>query len=248
MHLKKSSKNLIDHASDLVDSVTPHMDAARDKIVEDYLPRAQGTVAGAVAGAREAMPVVQDAATRANLQAREVTIPAAKQAFAQARDVAVPAAQDAYSAARSTAVPLAATALATAKQKVGRDKPKKSRRKRLLAALGVIGIGGVAFKLTRDKVHDPGPAYVPPTPAPDLNAVPDQASAASPPPTEAIMTENKTPDESASVSTDPNAPDDPGGAGFGEALSDSEEHPHAATTPDAPAEKIDLSDVKDPKP
>jgi hypothetical protein len=246
MHLKKSSKNLIDHASDLVDTVTPHVEAARDKIVEDYLPMAQGAVAGAVAGAREAMPVVQDAATRANVQAREVTIPAAKQAFANARDVAVPAAQDAYSTAKTTALPLAATAMATAKEKVGRGEPKKSRKKRILAALGVVGLGALAAKLLRGNAHDPGPAYVPPTrtptPAPDLNPVP------STPPTEAVMNENKTPQESEAVGTDPNAPDDQGGAGFGEALSDSEEHPHATSTPDAPAEKVDLSDVRDPKP
>jgi hypothetical protein len=40
---------------------------------------------------------------------------------------------------------------------------------------------------------------------------------------------------------------DPTGANPGETLADASEEPHPVTTPDAPAEDVDVSDVDDPK-
>ena len=40
--------------------------------------------------------------------------------------------------------------------------------------------------------------------------------------------------------------DDATGATPGEALADSVEEPHTVTTPDSPAENVDVSDIKDP--
>ena len=40
---------------------------------------------------------------------------------------------------------------------------------------------------------------------------------------------------------------DPTGANPGETLSDATEEPHPVTTPDAPAEAVDVAEVKDPK-
>jgi elongation factor P--beta-lysine ligase len=54
MRTKSSSKKkLTDQAADLVEQVQPHVDAARDRIVNDYLPVAQSVLADARDAARE---------------------------------------------------------------------------------------------------------------------------------------------------------------------------------------------------
>ena len=40
---------------------------------------------------------------------------------------------------------------------------------------------------------------------------------------------------------------EPVGASPGESISDATEEPHTVTTPDAPADTVDVSDVEDPK-
>lgn len=145
----------------------------------------------------------------------------------------VPAVQHAVDQAREQAAPVAEEArkrgLAAAAALKGEEPEAKGGKKRkLLVLAGLVGLAAVAVKkLTGGGAetqnwqsnYTPAPAPTPaPTPTPAAAAPVNEASA-----------------------------DDAGGASPGESLSDAVEEPHAATTPDDPAETVDVSDVEDPK-
>ena len=47
MRTKRAKKTLTDQAAELVEQVQPHVEAARERIVNDYLPAAQSMLADA---------------------------------------------------------------------------------------------------------------------------------------------------------------------------------------------------------
>ena len=130
--------------------------------------------------------------------------------------------------------------------------PQGGKLKKLLLVTGLLALGGFVFsklKAKQDAEANWQSTYVPPAPP--------KPAAATPPPTPASpattsaapggdpltdpLPEKVTADDV--VTVDPPATDDPGGGEPGEAISDSVEEAHEATTPDAPAEVIDIDDV-----
>jgi hypothetical protein len=189
MGLRKK-KSLIDQASDYLEQVKPHAEAAYES-ARDFV---QDTVVPAVADAREkAGPAIADA--------REKAAP-------------VIAAGAAKAAERATA----ARDLADAKvaELKGEEPKKKGKLKRFVLFAGIAG--GVAFVAKKlqgggqsanwQSSYSPSPAPTPPSPPP---AAP------------------------------PNV-DDAGGASPDEALSDAAETPHPVSTPEDPADIVDLEE------
>jgi hypothetical protein len=150
-----SKKGLADHASELVEQVSPHVEAARERLVNDYLPVAQTMLADARDTAREVAEDARDAAREAAANAEKSTRKsrrkAAKKARAKAKGVAAAAA----------ATP-AAMALA---EKVKPDSAKPSRKKRLAILVGLVGVGALVFKKLRGGSSAPT-SYAPPRPVP----------------------------------------------------------------------------------
>lgn len=246
MLLKKSRKSRLE---DVVDQ-------ARDRIVDDYLPAASGAVAGVVAGAREAMPVVQDAAAEAAEAARrnfeDVVKPAAHDAFEQTRDVHVPAAKKALSEAADKAKPAAQAAFEKAREKAGEtagdvqsrlpgQKKKSSKGKKLLIGLGIVGVGAGVAKLVSSRQQQRTLPYVPPTPAPQTTTAESAATGGAASAAAATAAAGNVASGPQAVAEDGL---DAGGSDPGEALSDDHAGPRPVTTPDAPA---DSESVEDPR-
>jgi hypothetical protein len=189
----------------------------------EYVEAAKPHVEAALESARD---FVQDTAIPALNDAKEKAGPA----LADAREKAAPiiASGAALAAEKATAAKAAADA------KVSELKPqpekKKSKLKRFLLFSAIAGgVAVVAKKLQAGSGSDnwqssytPSPPPTPSTPTPPTPAAP--ASGGDP-------------------LTDP-LPDDTGGASPDEAMSDNAETPHPSTTPDDPAEVVDLDEGK----
>ena len=131
--------------------------------------------------------------------------------------------------------------------------PKGGKLKKVLLLGGLLAIGGVVFSKLRAKQDESAnwqSTYVPPAPpkpaAPAAAPVTPATTSVDPdadPLTDPI--EEVTADDV--VTADPPATDDIGGGAPGEAISDSVEGAHEATTPDEPAEIIDIDDVPQKK-
>jgi hypothetical protein len=232
MHTKRSTrKSLTDQAAELVEQVTPHVEAARERLVNDYLPVAQTMLADARDSARdvaqEARSAAHEAAANAEKSTRKSRKKAAKKARAKAGKMA---------AATAAAVPLAAPLADKVAAKV---EPQRGRKKRALLMLGLVGLGAFVAKKLRGSST---PSYTPPArpvPTPRPAPVADPLTTASNPPASSTS----------GLSLDPEAPDatvDRGGAFLDEAVSDASDEPHDATTPDAPLSAEDVSDLDDP--
>src|SRR4051794_7655405 len=129
-----SKKPLTEQASELVEQVTPHVEAARERLVNDYLPVAQSVLSDArdtaLEVARDARGATLEAAASAEKSTRKSRREAAKAARAKTRQLVLAAA-----AAAPVAAPLA--------DKVAdRIEPKPRRGKRVLLLLVLAGIGG----------------------------------------------------------------------------------------------------------
>ena len=228
MHTKRSTrKSLTDQAAELVEQVTPHVEAARERLVNDYLPVAQTMLADARETAHDAREAAQEAASNAEKSTRKSRKKAAMKARAKAGKMA---------AATAAAVPLTAPLADKVAAKV---EPERSRKKRVLLLLGLAGLGAFVAKKLRGSST---PSYTPPprpVPTPRPAPVADPLTTASTPPAPSAD----------KMSVDPGAPDatvDRGGAFLDEAVSDASDEPHEVTTPDAPVSTEDVSDVDDP--
>jgi len=206
-------KTLTDQASELVEQVSPHVEAARDRLVNEYLPVAQTVLAEARDAAREvaqdARVAAQEAAAKAEKSTRKSRKKAAKRAKSRARDLAAAAA----------ATP-AAVAVAN-KIRPESSKPKRGKRFLLLAVLA--GAGALLFKRLRGG-SQPTTSYTPPRPAP------------APVPSTPAATPTATTTGGGMGSTT-----DAGAASPDEALADAAEEPHEVTTPDQPADIEDVT-------
>lgn len=258
-------KSLMDRAHDYVEqlseTVIPQLEQAWEQAVDKAGP--------AIADARDkATPLIADARATAAEKASAGAALAAEKG-AEAREKAAPLLAE----ARATAADKAAVAAALAAERAaeGRDlavakvnelrgvepEPKGGRLKKLLLLTGLLALGGVIFSKLRQKQDDSAhwqSTYVPPapptsaptsapTPAPSVTPVPD-APVGGDPLTDPLPTDVTADDV---VTEEPPATEDIGGGAPGEAISDSVEEPQEATTPDDPAEIIDIDDVPQKK-
>lgn len=256
-------KSLMDRAHDYVEqlseqlseTVLPQLESAWEQTVDKAGP--------ALADARDkATPLIAEGRALAAEKASVGAALAAEKA-AEARDKAAPLLAEARATAADRAS--AGAALAAERASASRDlaaakvaelrgiepEPKGGRLKKLLLLGGLLAIGGVVFSKLRSKQDESAnwqSSYVPP--AAPKPSTPTAPAAPVTPATTAITGDPLTdplPDESVSaddvVTVDPPASDDIGGGAPGEAISDSVEEAHAATTPDEPAEVIDIDDV-----
>ncbi|MCD4533091.1 DLW-39 family protein [Nocardioides sp. cx-169] len=198
----------------------------------DYVEAAKPHVEAAYESARE---FVQDTAVPALLDAREKAAPV----LADAREKASAAASE----ARDKAVPLIATGAALASEKAasakaaadakvaqlkGEPEPKKGGKLKKFVIFAAIA-GAVAFVAKKLQGSDSAAdnwqsSYVP-----------------TPPPT---STEAAAPAGDPAPAAEPVPTDDPGGSSPDEALADAAETPHPVTTPDDPAEVVEVQDPK----
>jgi len=214
-----SKKALTEQANDLVEQVTPHVEAARERLVNDYLPAAQSMLAeardAALEVAKEARDVTVEAAAEAEKSTRKSRRQAAKAARSKTRELMLAAA---------AAAPVAAPLAEKAADKV---QPKPKRSKRVLLLLALAGVGAFVFKKVRAGSTGSTPSYQPPRPVPTPSGANSAPVASTPPapPAEHFEPETTT---------------DEGGAFIDEALADASEEPRKVTTPDQPLEVTDV--------
>ena len=246
----RPKKSRLDQATDLVegyvDSMRPHvqsaMESTRDFMHDTALPAlndAKEKAGPALADAREkAAPVVADARVRAAAHladAREKAAPVVAEArvraaeqIAEAREKAAPVVAAGAAAAGEKAA--AARVLADSKvAEIKGEQPKKKGKLKRVLFLGLLAGGAavVAKKLKGESTSDNWQSTYVPTPAPSAPSTPAAA---------------------ASGSHKAEAPvEDAGGASPDEALSDEADAPHPVTTPDQPAEVVDVEPEADTK-
>jgi vacuolar-type H+-ATPase subunit H len=237
--LKKSRKDtLVEQAQGLVndisDAIAPHVEKAKDELgprlsdaKDQIAPRiadAKDTLGPKIAEARDqATPYVESARDRF---VNEV-VPAVQQAVSDAKDQAGPVVEEAKR--RSS---LAADAIK------GEPVKKKGGKKKWFLFAAIAGAGAFVFKKLRggqDESANWQTSYAP-KPAPAAPPAPPSPSA----PMAGSHAADTAVDDAATSAGDAT------GANPGEALSDATEAPHPVTTPDAPAEDVDVSDTEDP--
>ena len=254
-------KSLMDRAHDYVEQLS-------DQITETVIPQLESAWEQAV---EKAGPAITDAREKATpliaegraLAAEKAAVGAAlaSEKAAEAREKAAPLLAE----ARATAADKASVgaALAAERASASRDlaaakvnelrgfepEPKGGKLKKALLLGGLLAIVGVVANKLRAKQDDSAhwqSTYVPPAPpAPKAPAAP--AAPVTPATTSGDPLTDPLPGETISaddvVTADAPAAEDIGGGAPGEAISDSVEEPSEATTPDEPAEIIDIDDV-----
>ena len=263
-------KSLMDRAQDYVEQLSDQFTETVIPQLEQAWEQAVDKAGPAIADARDkATPLIEEGRTRAAVAATAGAAVAAAKA-GEAKEKAAPllaeyratAAEKASAAAAIAAEQAASTraaAVAKANELRGIEpEPEGGRLKKFLLLSGLLAIGGVVFSKLRGKKDASAgwqSTYVPPAPARPATAAAPAAAAA--PVTPATTTvdpdadplndpiEEVTADDV--VTADPPATQDVGGGAPGEAISDAVEDPHDATTPDSPAEIIDIEDVPNKK-
>jgi hypothetical protein len=196
------------------------------------LEQATDYVEAAVEKAGPILADAKDKAVEALADAKDQAAPA----LADAKDKAVAKAGPALADARDKATPLIAQGAALAAQKAsqgkdlaaaksaeltGHPKPKKHRLRKLLILTGIAALLGFAAKKMRDSADEENwQSSDTPTPPPS-------------------RTETPIADAAAAASGDGA---DEGGAGPDEALADAVEEQHRVTTPDQPADVVEVAD------
>lgn len=229
----RQKKSLLDQAGEYVEAVRPQIESAVDKAM-DYV---EHTALPLLHEARDkAAPVIADARAKAGPALADARDKAAPY-VAEAREKAAPiiASGAAYAAEKATV----GANLAAEKAAAGRDlaaakvaelqgkpvKKKGGKLKKLLLLGGLAAIAGaVAKKLQGNPAADNWQSSYVPTPAPRPSAPAPAAT-------------------STSDSGDSGDSDDTGGSSPDEALADQAEGAHPVTTPDDPAEVVDIDDA-----
>jgi vacuolar-type H+-ATPase subunit H len=237
--LKKSRKDtLVEQAQDLVsdisEAIAPHVERAKDEL-GPRLSDAKDQIAPRIADAKDQLgPKLADARDQAapyveSARDRFVkdVVPAVQQAVSDAKDQAGPVVEEAKRRGS-----LAADALK------GEPVKKKGRKRKFFLFAALAGAGAFVFKKLRSgNESDNWQTSYAPKPAP--------AAPPAPPSPSAPMAGSHAADTA--VETASTSSGDATGANPGEALSDATEEPHPVTTPDAPAEDVDVADVDQPK-
>ena len=259
----RRKKSLMDRAHDYVEQVSetvlPHLESAWEQAVDkagpvitDARDKTQPLLAEGRALAAEKAAVGAALASEKAAEAREKAAPLLAEARANASEKA--------SVAAALAAEKAATSRDVAAAKVNElrgvePEPQGGRLKKLLVLTGLLALGGLVFSKLRSKQDAEAnwqSSYVPPAPpaAPASTPSSPASAAAAAPVTPATtsgdpltdpLPEDVTADDV--VTAEPPAAEDIGGGAPGEAISDAVEEAHPATTPDAPAEVIDIDDL-----
>jgi len=223
-------KSLLDQAAEYVESARGQMGSAVEQARESLVDLVEVGKPMLVDARVKAGPVLADARDRAVPlihDARERATPIINDAIRDVRTTAKPYLTDAQSRLAETAA--AARVLADAKvaQLKGEPAPKKGGTLKKIAVLGAVAtvVGLVAKKLQSGRSNDNWQTSYTPPPAPTGTVAPAAWMPAGVP--------NGTVAGSATV-------DDVSGSTPDEALSDATDVPHVATTPDDPADVIDL--------
>jgi hypothetical protein len=233
-----------DLAHDLSEAIAPHVERARDEL-GPRIADARDQVAPRIAEAREQvaprLAEARDQVAPRIAEAREQVAPHVETARDRLVNGVVPFVQQAVSDARDQAGPVAEEAkrrgvLAAAALKGEPVVKRKGRKRKILLFTGLLALGAIAVQKLRggesanwQTSYSPSPAPSTPPPAPPSPAAPASGTHA------------------ATVPTDSNGSGEAVGATPGESLSDAAEEPHPVTTPDAPAEDVDVAEVKTPK-
>ncbi len=216
-----------DLAHDLSEAIAPHVERAKDEL-GPRIAEARDQVAPRIAEARDQVaPRIAEARDQVTPH-----VETARDAFV--KDF-VPYVQQAVSDARDQAVPLAEEAQRRGEAAVaalkGEPVKRKGRKRKILLFAGLAGLAALAVQKLRggesanwQTSYSPSPAPATP-PAPPSPAAPMSGSHAAESPAES------------------DGSDGPVGATPGESLSDATEEPHPVTTPDSPAEDVDVSQV-----
>jgi hypothetical protein len=211
---KKKTKNLRSHAGELADMVAPHVEHARDKAAP-VLAEARQKAAPYVAEARDkAAPALSEA----KLKLTNEVLPVLTAAIAAANEATEDVREEAKKRGKATAAALK-----------GDLQPPKKKKHRLRRLLTVLGLGGAVFAVVkklsdRDATTAWQSSYTPP-PAPPAPPAPPSATTVSDP----------------AGAHRAEAGDDEGGASPDVAAADAAAEPHPASTPDQPAEEIDVT-------
>ena len=230
----RKNKSLLDQAKvqaeGYVEAVKPQLESALDSAT-DFV---QTTALPKLAEAREkAAPVLAEAKDRATPVLQE------------AREKAAPVIATGAAVVDERAVAAKDAAEARVAQIKGEEPKKRSKVKTFLAFAGVAGaVAVVARRLQGGKSSDNWQSSYVPSPS----STTDGAEASSP-----LATAPSTPgtaDIAGTAGTGaPETPEvavDTGGASPDEALADAVEEPHPATTPDEPAEVVEIDDQPRP--
>ena len=216
-----------DLAHDLSEAIAPHVERAKDEI-GPRLAEARDQVAPRIAEARDQVaPLLADA--------REQVAPHVESARDAIVNDFVPYVQQAVSDARDQAAPFAEEAQRRGEAAVaalkGEPVKRKGRKRKILLFAGLIGLAALAVqKLRGGESANWQTSY---SPAPAAPAAPASPAA----PMAGAHAADAPTDDAGQGS------DDPVGATPGESLADATEEPHPVTTPDAPAEDVDVSQV-----
>jgi hypothetical protein len=218
----RQKKTILEQAADYVEAAVDTAVEKAGPILADAKEKAEA----ALADAREqAGPAIADAKDKAVAKAGPTLVDARDKAAPLIAQSAALAAEKASQAADLAAEKAAqGKELAAAKAEELSGKPQKKHRIRtLLIITGIAALLGFAAKKLRSGDKDNWQSSYSPTPAP--------------PARDADRTDTPIADAAAAASTEGA---DEGGAGPDEALSDAVDESHDVTTPDDPAEIVDL--------
>ncbi len=250
MFAKSRKEKLVDQAHglahDLTEAIAPHVEKARDELAprvadarDQLAPRiadAREQIAPKIAGARDQIaPRIAEA--------REQATPYVDSARERWTKDVMPAVQQAVNDAREQAGPVAEEArrrgsLAAAALKGEPVEQKKKGKKKYVVLVALAGLGAyVANKMRANDESANWQTSYTPNPAPAAPPAPPSPSA----PMAGSHSADTAVDQSATNAGDP------AGASPGETLADATEAPHPVTTPDAPAEDVDVTEVEDPE-
>jgi vacuolar-type H+-ATPase subunit H len=227
------TKTLRDHASELADTLAPHVETARDK------------AAPLLADARDkAAPVIADVRAKAApvlAEARDKAAPV----IADAREKAAPYIADAHDRLTTEVVPLLTAALATVEAATLEARQETLKRGKAVAAalkgevepppkkhrarwaLLLLAVGGAIFAASR-KLGSRQPTT-------------NWQSSYTPPPTPTAPTSGgPVAGTEGGLHRAGSSPDDTAASDPAEAVSDSTDVPHDATTPDNPVTEVDV--------
>ena len=234
-------KTLMDRAQEVADQVTeavmPRLEAAVVQTREKAGP--------ALTDARDrARPLVAESAALAAEKAAVGAALAAEKAQVGAALAAERAQLGAAAAAERAAVgrQLAAAKVAEIRRQPQPEPKSGGKLKLLLLLSGLLALGGVVFSKLRSKKGDNWQSSYVPTPPPSQS----EGTVSTATPTQ--DSEDLAPSTAMGGDplTDPlvSTTDDIGGGAPGEAMSDAVEEPVQPSTPEAPAEVIDIDDVQ----
>ncbi|MCW2818266.1 MAG: hypothetical protein JWR42_1053 [Marmoricola sp.] len=251
-HVERARDEIAPRLADARDAVSPRLSNARDAVAP-HAAVAKAVVAPRLADARDAvaprLSEARDAVAPRLSDARDAVAPHAASARDRIVEAVGPTVSSVYGSAKESAVEAADEAkrrgvLATAALK-GEPVKKKSGGKKWLLLAALAGAGAFAAKkLTGGSDADNWQSSYTPTPSAAPSSTTSPAAPPAPPSPSAPAGGADVADTQVDLGRI--GTNDAAGATPGETVADSTEAPHPVTTPDDPAQSVDVSDKKDP--